>query len=143
LQVETSDGFLISLQHIPHGKNGVADNTGPPVFLQHGLFQVFISTTMCLFASDCIMLQLQFLPYLDVSVDSGVFSFNYLYATTLNYNISLHFQILCLIQILDREETHGSLILLNSRLDISLLIMALMFGLAMFVEHAGVKAIQL
>ncbi|KAM0844804.1 hypothetical protein ACQ4PT_056818 [Festuca glaucescens] len=37
--VETSDGFLISLQHIPHGKNGVADNTGPPVFLQHGLFQ--------------------------------------------------------------------------------------------------------
>jgi hypothetical protein len=28
-------------------------------------------------------------------------------------------------------------------LDISLLIMALMFGLAMFVEHAGVKAIQL
>uniref|UniRef100_A0ACD5XQL1 Uncharacterized protein n=1 Tax=Avena sativa TaxID=4498 RepID=A0ACD5XQL1_AVESA len=37
--VETSDGFLLSLQHIPHGKNGVADNTGPPVFLQHGLFQ--------------------------------------------------------------------------------------------------------
>lgn len=41
LQVETNDGFLLSLQHIPHGKNGVADNTGPPVFLQHGLFQVF------------------------------------------------------------------------------------------------------
>uniref|UniRef100_A0A453KFX6 Partial AB-hydrolase lipase domain-containing protein n=1 Tax=Aegilops tauschii subsp. strangulata TaxID=200361 RepID=A0A453KFX6_AEGTS len=38
--VETDDGFLLSLQHIPHGKNGVADNTGPPVFLQHGLFQV-------------------------------------------------------------------------------------------------------
>ncbi|KAE8785590.1 Triacylglycerol lipase 1 [Hordeum vulgare] len=37
--VETNDGFLLSLQHIPHGKNGVADNTGPPVFLQHGLFQ--------------------------------------------------------------------------------------------------------
>ncbi|KAF7071859.1 hypothetical protein CFC21_077093 [Triticum aestivum] len=37
--VETDDGFLLSLQHIPHGKNGVPDNTGPPVFLQHGLFQ--------------------------------------------------------------------------------------------------------
>ncbi|CAM0950629.1 unnamed protein product [Alopecurus aequalis] len=37
--VQTSDGFLLSLQHIPHGKNGVADSTGPPVFLQHGLFQ--------------------------------------------------------------------------------------------------------
>ncbi|XP_062199289.1 triacylglycerol lipase 1 [Phragmites australis] len=37
--VETDDGFLLSLQHIPHGKNVVADNTGPPVFLQHGLFQ--------------------------------------------------------------------------------------------------------
>ncbi|KAF7058263.1 hypothetical protein CFC21_065361 [Triticum aestivum] len=37
--VETNDGFLLSLQHIPHGKNGIADNTGPPVFLQHGLFQ--------------------------------------------------------------------------------------------------------
>jgi hypothetical protein len=40
LQVETEDGFLLSVQHIPHGKNGVADNAGPPVFLQHGLFQV-------------------------------------------------------------------------------------------------------
>nr|TKW32055.1 hypothetical protein SEVIR_2G145500v2 [Setaria viridis] len=37
--VETGDGFLLSLQHIPHGKNRVADNAGPPVFLQHGLFQ--------------------------------------------------------------------------------------------------------
>ncbi|KAL6863797.1 hypothetical protein ACP4OV_016700 [Aristida adscensionis] len=37
--VETDDGFLLSLQHIPHGKNGVANNAGPPVFLQHGLFQ--------------------------------------------------------------------------------------------------------
>ncbi|KAL6600313.1 hypothetical protein ACP70R_045113 [Stipagrostis hirtigluma subsp. patula] len=37
--VETDDGFLLSLQHIPHGKNGLADNAGPPVFLQHGLFQ--------------------------------------------------------------------------------------------------------
>ncbi|OEL14363.1 Triacylglycerol lipase 1 [Dichanthelium oligosanthes] len=37
--VETDDGFLLSLQHIPHGKNGVTDNAGPPVFLQHGLFQ--------------------------------------------------------------------------------------------------------
>lgn len=39
-QVKTDDGFLLSVQHIPHGKNGVADNAGPPVFLQHGLFQV-------------------------------------------------------------------------------------------------------
>nr|CAB3456604.1 unnamed protein product [Digitaria exilis] len=38
-QVKTDDGFLLSVQHIPHGKNGVADNAGPPVFLQHGLFQ--------------------------------------------------------------------------------------------------------
>lgn len=37
--VETKDGFLLSLQHIPHGKNKAADSTGPPVFLQHGLFQ--------------------------------------------------------------------------------------------------------
>ncbi|NP_001347451.1 Triacylglycerol lipase 1-like precursor [Zea mays] len=37
--VQTDDGFLLSLQHIPHGRNGIADNTGPPVFLQHGLFQ--------------------------------------------------------------------------------------------------------
>lgn len=37
--VQTDDGFLLSLQHIPHGKNGVEDNSGPPVFLQHGLFQ--------------------------------------------------------------------------------------------------------
>nr|CAB3452907.1 unnamed protein product [Digitaria exilis] len=37
--VKTDDGFLLSVQHIPHGKNGVADNAGPPVFLQHGLFQ--------------------------------------------------------------------------------------------------------
>ncbi|GJN40245.1 hypothetical protein PR202_gb29431 [Eleusine coracana subsp. coracana] len=38
-QIETNDGFLLSIQHIPRGKNGVADNAGPPVFLQHGLFQ--------------------------------------------------------------------------------------------------------
>ncbi|KAL5205772.1 hypothetical protein ABZP36_033981 [Zizania latifolia] len=37
--VETTDGFLLSLQHIPHGQKKVADSTGPPVFLQHGLFQ--------------------------------------------------------------------------------------------------------
>ncbi|KAG2633737.1 triacylglycerol lipase 1 isoform X1 [Panicum virgatum] len=37
--VQTDDGFLLSIQHIQHGKNGVADNAGPPVFLQHGLFQ--------------------------------------------------------------------------------------------------------
>ncbi|KAK3132555.1 hypothetical protein QOZ80_6AG0524410 [Eleusine coracana subsp. coracana] len=37
--IETNDGFLLSIQHIPRGKNGAADNAGPPVFLQHGLFQ--------------------------------------------------------------------------------------------------------
>uniref|UniRef100_A0A0D9XBG2 Partial AB-hydrolase lipase domain-containing protein n=1 Tax=Leersia perrieri TaxID=77586 RepID=A0A0D9XBG2_9ORYZ len=37
--VETKDGFLLSLQHIPYGKNKANDSTGPPVFLQHGLFQ--------------------------------------------------------------------------------------------------------
>ncbi|CAL5080289.1 unnamed protein product [Urochloa decumbens] len=37
--VKTDDGFLLSVQHIPRGKNGVTDNAGPPVFLQHGLFQ--------------------------------------------------------------------------------------------------------
>ncbi|KAJ1288926.1 hypothetical protein BS78_02G126100 [Paspalum vaginatum] len=37
--VQTDDGFLLTLQHIPRGKTGVEDNAGPPVFLQHGLFQ--------------------------------------------------------------------------------------------------------
>lgn len=49
LQVETKDGFLLSLQHIPHGKNKAADSTGPPVFLQHGLFQVLFSLELALF----------------------------------------------------------------------------------------------
>ncbi|KAL6638867.1 hypothetical protein ACP70R_023503 [Stipagrostis hirtigluma subsp. patula] len=40
-RVETDNGFLLSLQHVQLGKNGIADNAGPPVFLQHGLFQLF------------------------------------------------------------------------------------------------------
>ncbi|XP_010943219.2 triacylglycerol lipase 1 [Elaeis guineensis] len=37
--VETKDGFLLSVQHIPHGRVALGEKTGPPVFLQHGLFQ--------------------------------------------------------------------------------------------------------
>ena len=110
LQVETSDGFLLSLQHIPHGKNGVSDNTGPPVFLQHGLFQVFLITTTCPLASELIMLQCNLLHIWMFLFDNGgfFFCFNYLHVVTLNYDISLHFHLLCFIQIFDREETHGS-----------------------------------
>jgi hypothetical protein len=31
------DDCFLSLQHIPHGKNGVADNVGPPVFSFSGV----------------------------------------------------------------------------------------------------------
>ena len=75
LQVETSDGFLLSLQHIPHGKNGVSDNTGPPVFLQHGLFQVFLITTTCPLASELIMLQCNLLHIWMFLFDNGGFFF--------------------------------------------------------------------
>lgn len=37
--VKTKDGFLLSVQRIPHGKNPLNVQSGPPVFLQHGLFQ--------------------------------------------------------------------------------------------------------
>ncbi|KAL6638854.1 hypothetical protein ACP70R_023490 [Stipagrostis hirtigluma subsp. patula] len=39
-RVETDNGFLLSLQHVQLGKNVIADNAGPLVFLQHGLFRV-------------------------------------------------------------------------------------------------------
>ncbi|KAJ4791821.1 Lipase [Rhynchospora pubera] len=37
--VETKDGFILSVQNIPSGKNALRDTRGPPVYLQHGLFQ--------------------------------------------------------------------------------------------------------
>ncbi|XP_008806067.1 triacylglycerol lipase 1-like [Phoenix dactylifera] len=37
--VETKDGFLLSVQHIPRGRAALGKKSGPPVFLQHGLFQ--------------------------------------------------------------------------------------------------------
>ncbi|KAG0608302.1 hypothetical protein M758_8G095300 [Ceratodon purpureus] len=41
VQVQTSDGFLLGLQHIPYGVAGITNDTQkrPPVFLQHGLTQ--------------------------------------------------------------------------------------------------------
>ncbi|MQL78218.1 hypothetical protein Taro_010656 [Colocasia esculenta] len=37
--VQTTDGFLLTVQHIPHGKGILNAGPGRPVFLQHGLFQ--------------------------------------------------------------------------------------------------------
>lgn len=42
-QVQTRDGFLLGLQHIPHGLNEMGLPSlpnKPPVFLQHGVLQV-------------------------------------------------------------------------------------------------------
>lgn len=36
--VETEDGYLLAVQHIPHGRRGAEVEWSPPVFLQHGLF---------------------------------------------------------------------------------------------------------
>ncbi|WOL13585.1 triacylglycerol lipase 1 [Canna indica] len=36
--VETEDGHLLGIQHIPHGRKGLDGNPRRPVFLQHGLF---------------------------------------------------------------------------------------------------------
>lgn len=42
VQVETSDGFLLGMQHIAYGSTHATKSTAPrpPVFLQHGLIQV-------------------------------------------------------------------------------------------------------
>jgi hypothetical protein len=42
VQVETSDGFLLGMQHIAYGSKHATKSTAsrPPVFLQHGLIQV-------------------------------------------------------------------------------------------------------
>ncbi|XP_038984128.1 triacylglycerol lipase 1-like isoform X1 [Phoenix dactylifera] len=37
--VETEDGYILSVQHIPYGRRALAKKSGPPIFLQHGLFQ--------------------------------------------------------------------------------------------------------
>ncbi|ERN10889.1 hypothetical protein AMTRI_Chr12g270120 [Amborella trichopoda] len=37
--VETKDGYLLAVQRISHGQNTRDALSGPPVFLQHGLFQ--------------------------------------------------------------------------------------------------------
>ncbi|KAJ3693313.1 hypothetical protein LUZ60_008793 [Juncus effusus] len=37
--VETEDGFVLTVHRVPYGKNSVDQKPGPPVFLQHGLFQ--------------------------------------------------------------------------------------------------------
>ncbi|KAJ8638404.1 hypothetical protein MRB53_012671 [Persea americana] len=37
--VETRDGYLLAVQRISYGTGGIRTIPGPPVFLQHGLFQ--------------------------------------------------------------------------------------------------------
>ncbi|KAK1291830.1 Triacylglycerol lipase 1 [Acorus calamus] len=37
--VQTKDGYLLAVQHIPHGRGANRGNYGPPIFLQHGLFE--------------------------------------------------------------------------------------------------------
>ncbi|KAG9440377.1 hypothetical protein H6P81_020542 [Aristolochia fimbriata] len=37
--VETKDGYLLAVQHIPNSREDIQIGAGPPVFLQHGLFQ--------------------------------------------------------------------------------------------------------
>ncbi|XP_077211599.1 lipase 1 [Tasmannia lanceolata] len=37
--VETKDGFLLAVQRIPYSTGGIKVKPGPPIFLQHGLFQ--------------------------------------------------------------------------------------------------------
>ncbi|KAG0485992.1 hypothetical protein HPP92_008087 [Vanilla planifolia] len=37
--VQTEDGYLLTLQRIPRGRNALREYRSPPVFLQHGLFQ--------------------------------------------------------------------------------------------------------
>lgn len=37
--IQTKDGFLLAIQHIPYGRRASTGKSGPPVFLQHGLFQ--------------------------------------------------------------------------------------------------------
>lgn len=36
-EVYTSDGYILTMQRIPHGKNQTASNDRHPILLQHGL----------------------------------------------------------------------------------------------------------
>lgn len=48
VQVETKDGYLLSVQRISGGRGGIRISSGPPVFLQHGLFMVnFLFFVFC------------------------------------------------------------------------------------------------
>lgn len=45
LQVQTRDGFLLGLQHIPHGSSGIKPfKNKRAVYLQHGVLQVLQKT---------------------------------------------------------------------------------------------------